>query len=1311
VPAPACDRSDSVPTPLRVNLLGQFSVSLGDEVAGPWPRPTAKRLFELVLISAGLRVLKEAAREKLFPNRGATEGTNGLNQALSMARSTLSALGQPGRDILKADRSVIWVNPAVPLAVDLDLHREMLRRAMGVEPGLKRDHELVLALANEGLLVDDEPSAEWLVRPREQLEWERQEARLTLARDRARGYGRAQSEAVMQAWDVCLAHDPGSEEAASALIRLYGAQKRYLLVEATYERCRGYLEEVGLRASPALEEAYLTTAVQTHADRQAGGHMPAAALSPIRDERRIVSVVFVEVKGPAGTSQRLSAEEVRDVVGGVLADVVAEVEGLGGTVTSVSGAGLVAVFGAPISHEDDPERALRAALRAVDTTRGASQGDAFVRAGIETGPAVLGHIGGASTAHYGPLGDVVGTAAALQSVARPGSVLVGPATRSVTEAIFEWGQTEAVTTRPGVEPLVASYLERPKDRPVGQPGRHLRTSGARLVGRRTELGLSREVLRSATGGDGAVMLVTGEPGLGKTRLVSEFRKMFMTWVGASSGRLPLWLEGRAASYAAATPYGLYRQLLSAWVGVAPEQHEMAQYQALEQAVKAIFGRQRGDVELELISLVMGLGPVGAGGSLARLPPERLQRATFDAFRSVISKLVQNGPTVLVLEDLHWADPTSLRLTEELASVTAEGSLLIVLTCRPEPDPGVATLESAVSANRALRFHRLVLAPLTQTAERQLARSLLDESASEEVVDVVCRGADGNPLFLEERLSSLLDSGAVARNQSGWTVDRRVPQELPEVVERLVRSRVDRLRPAPREALVAAAVLGPEFPISALAAVADLDTPIDDAAKELCADGLLVEVGDQPEPAYRFRHALIMEATYQGLLRDDRKRLHARAAWGLEHSAAGRLEEAAGLLGHHYAMAGQPERAAHYLEMAADRAAAAFANDEAVASYRWELELGEQFGAAPTAVASTRRKLSEVYARLGRYDDARALLQEAITEVPEENAVLAARCYCQLAALDSGTHRQEGALVALEAAERALERSGDKASDDWVDAWLDVQSELVWLYYWSQKPDLGGAVVARARPVMEAMGSARQKAQFYNLVALQRFSANNHVVDDSILADFRAERAAVVEGGLMNERYSTWFCLGFALLWYGDLDQAQAELEGSLGIARRVGDRTLEVRTLTYLLLTRLRQHDVPSAKELAPQLEELARGLGFDEYVAQAKAVSAWAAWKEGSLADAEHLAEEALDQWERSTFYPVHWPGLWPLVAVRLGDGRVAEAIDAARQLVQPRNMRIIPLEPLLLAAIKAWEENDKRLAATHLSEALIEAEHLRYA
>ena len=231
-----------------------------------------------------------------------------------------------------------------------------------------------------------------------------------------------------------------------------------------------------------------------------------------------------------------------------------------------------------------------------------------------------------------------------------------------------------------------------KPRSEAEAGRRRLAARATLVGRHAERAVLTEAVRDAVAGKGGAVVLTGEPGIGKTRLVGECRKFFMGWVGAASGRLPLWLEGRCASYASSTPYGAYQQLLCRFIGAPLEAGEAVLRPALGSAVRAVLGKDS-DL-LPVLAHMMGMPPGPDGAHLGRMGPAELQHVTFAAVRSLLAKLVSHGPTVLALEDLHWSDPTSLRLTAELASLASSGPLLLVVTRRPEPDPGVGELEAA-----------------------------------------------------------------------------------------------------------------------------------------------------------------------------------------------------------------------------------------------------------------------------------------------------------------------------------------------------------------------------------------------------------------------------------------------------------------------------------------------------------------------------------------------------------------------------------------------------------------------------------------
>jgi class 3 adenylate cyclase len=463
-------------TGVVVRMLGPFSVSAHGRTAGPWPRPSARRLCALVLVSPGRRVSRDLACEELFPGLDPHAAARALSKALSMARAALAPLGEAGASLLHADLTHIWA--AAEAEIDAEVQLIALREALRMGPGERRGDALIAALADEGELLADEPYADWAIRPREHLESLRQDARLALARDRARGAGRSSPDAVAEAWLSAFEHDPACEEAAGALVRRYLEQGRRELAARTYERCAAALEELGLRTSPSLDELY-TAVTQVaspaieHAAAAVGREQPRREepreepREELREELRPVSVLFAELTTGARLASKLDPETLRSVVGRSLAAVIAEVEALGGRVTSVSGRGLQAVFGAPEAHEDDPERAVRAAYRALAAVAAIADGEApeeaALRIGVETGLAVVGPIGAGGKVEYGALGEVTGIAAALQSLARPGAALVGPATRAVTGHLFSWG-AEVELPGAGNRPLVAAYLERPRAR-------------------------------------------------------------------------------------------------------------------------------------------------------------------------------------------------------------------------------------------------------------------------------------------------------------------------------------------------------------------------------------------------------------------------------------------------------------------------------------------------------------------------------------------------------------------------------------------------------------------------------------------------------------------------------------------------------------------------------------------------------------------------------------------------------------------------------------------------------------------------------
>jgi class 3 adenylate cyclase/tetratricopeptide (TPR) repeat protein len=1306
-------RDAAVEQTVRVRLLGQFAITSRGRTTGAWPRPSARRLCELVLVSPGRRVSRDLACDELFSRLEPRTAARSLSKALSMARGVLAELGEPGATLLAADLTHIWASSAVE--VDAETHAAALRAALAVPPGLDRDDLLSAELAQDGELLADEPYADWAARPRERLEALRQEARLALARDRAMGSGRSGADNVMSAWQSCLDHDPACEEAAGAMVRGYIARGRPELAARVFERCRAALEELGLRISPSLERVYAAPVLPA-----ATPVPPVAAPPPIpREERRPVSVLFAEVAAPAGLAGSLGLETLREIVGGSLAAVIAEVEALGGTVISVSGRGLQAMFGAPGAHEDDPERAVRAAFRALTATAAAADGGTALRIGVETGPAVVGPIGGGAKFEYGAFGDVVSVAATLQSAARPGSVLVGPATRAATGHLFTWGAGEEVALGGNTRPLVASYLEAPRAR-VAE--RRPRLGGrAPLVGRDEQMRMLDTALRDTVGGHGRVVLLTGEPGLGKTRLVQECRKRFIAWVGAGSGRLPLWLEGRCASYASATPYSLYRQLVASWVGVAPDQPEARLRPALETSLTHLMGNANLLVPL---ARMMGMthspahrdahpsartahGASGVQGG--KIAPEELHRMTFAAIRSVVSRFAAVGPTVLVLEDLHWADPTSLKLTRELAELAAGRPLLVLATSRPGAGPEVTSLA------RLPQTREVTLRPLGDDAAAALARSLIGQVSGPEVLTAVLASAEGNPLFLEERLSSLIETGTLVRERGTWWLSDAPGPELPQVLERLVRSRADRLSPAAQEAIRAASVLGFEFTAPLLAAMLGT-TPaaLGPVLDELTGSDLVHP--DPPSAAqagaargFLFRHALIHEATYLGLLRAERRDLHARAAAAVEAGSSACLPDVAAVLGRHYAAAEDAARAVRYLELAGDHATDAFANDEAVSSFRAALAVANRAvasGGEDMAVAAVRlnAKQANVLWRVARRDEARTALHEALRLAGRVDPLQRAHLYTRLGRLELTELEFDAAVAALDASEALLGDDPGNADDATADQWLEIMIDgRADVHLMRLEPDAALAMLEKAKPVLEARGTPARRTIFYRQFTLQRLLRNRFRVDESDITRLRKSVEIAAHTGEEKDLGYAIDFLGWAHFLRGDLAEARQHLEQALAMAERIGEGHLRVVSLLALALTALRQHDTATVRALLPRADTAAAHP--HSRVAGPKACYAWLAWQDGHPDEVIRLAAEidALDLTTIGSGARYRWAYLFPLIAARLASGGVAEAVAAARQILDPKQ-QLLPddLMATLDAACAAWDAGDSAEASRQLAAAL---------
>lgn len=714
----------------------------------------------------------------------------------------------------------------------------------------------------------------------------------------------------------------------------------------------------------------------------------------IREERKVVTAMFADLVGSTSLAERLDPEDFKLVVNDAVTRIIAAVDAFGGTVKDLAGDGVLALFGAPRAHEDDPERAVRAAMQAteelgvyaLEVERAFGIAEFGVRVGVETGMVVVGALGAGSRVEYAAMGDTVNTAARLQAKADPGTVLVGEETQRRIVPLFDWSEARSFELGGKSRPVTAYTVTGVR---AASGSRRVALAQAPLVGREHELARALDDVDAALAGSGRIVFVTGEPGIGKTRLLAELRQ-HVERADAGHGSIR-WIEGRCVSYGESMPYWPFRDLLRSWLGVLADEPELRVRVALRRNLDRLFG----DRVLEIypyLGAMLGLTlEQEAQERLGELSPEALQYRTFEVVRALVTRLAQDGPVAIALEDLHWADATSLQLLERLMTDCEIAALLLVLTSRPEYDHPSWRVKEAAARELPHRTREIALEALSGDAGRELLHALVGAGTlPRDVERRLLEPAEGNPFFLEELVRSFADAGALVRDGEAWRFDHAIEVEIPPTVEKVILARIDRLAAEPRAALMAASVLGRQFGLPLLEAVVGGGETVQRSLSDLQRLDLVRESRRWPEPEFRFKHALILEAAYRTLVSDERSRLHRKAADWLETHYAGREDEVAGLLAHHWLAAEDEDKAVTYLARAGDRARQEYALDEAIHRYRELLPILERRGER-REVALVLFKLALALHMSLRFGEANETYQRAFGfwEPPEASAEPAA----------------------------------------------------------------------------------------------------------------------------------------------------------------------------------------------------------------------------------------------------------------------------------------------------------------------------------
>jgi class 3 adenylate cyclase len=665
---------------------------------------------------------------------------------------------------------------------------------------------------------------------------------------------------------------------------------------------------------------------------------PVARASPTpveaEDELRPVSVLFADVVGSTPLAERLEPGDYAALMGGCVDRMCRAVEQFGGVIDAYMGDGIAAFFGFPAATEDDADRAASAALSVLDAIEEYAAevhetwelADLRVRVGVNSGQVAIGVVGVAER-HPVALGDTMNVAARLQGTAEPGTIVIGGATARKLGGRFLLAPLGHLTVRGRERPVEAWRLLRARpERPRSEP------SG--IVGRRGEQEMLHSAADALRAGKGQLVLLSGEPGIGKTRLLE--------WLRAQLGEEATWLDGRCASYGGQPLYQPLAEALHDWVGVEDVARRSATLERLGLEPDA----------LPFLATLLSAEAVRGGSNGAS---DEFGAALARAYASWLAGICREGPVVLALHDIHWADHGTLEVLASLLALLDDRPLMIAATTRSTSDARDREFRERAQRGRSDRVVELTLGPLSDDEADELLALLtpgeLEPDAKRELIGL----AEGNPLYLEHLLRSLLESGGLAPRRT-WALTVSAAQ-LPTALESLLMARIAALPRDARRVAQVAAVLGRAFAPTVLAQVSGVGD-IERRLMQLLRANVIRESRTVPNREYSFTHGLLQAAALSTLTRARRRELYRRVASAHEQAFSDSLDDHLELVAFYWARGGDLQRALGYLERAANRATSLHARTRAASLWSRAATLANRMD-DPVARDRIERQLVEL----------------------------------------------------------------------------------------------------------------------------------------------------------------------------------------------------------------------------------------------------------------------------------------------------------------------------------------------------------------
>ena len=990
-----------------------------------------------------------------------------------------------------------------------------------------------------------------------------------------------------------------------------------------------------------------------------------------KGQRREVAILFVDLSGFTTLSENTESEALFDMMQRYIRMLVDTVYRFEGTVDKLTGDGLMALFGAPISHENNAERAVRTAIsmqeemdllnKSLDRLPGQ---ELKIHIGINVGEVIVGGMGTDRMMNYTAMGDSVNIARRLEENAPPGSIWVSKNVYEQTKAYFDYAALEPVLLKGIKEPVPVYQYQAVK--PIPGNVRGLRGFKSVLVGRDAEISRLQHILdRLINKRQGGLVLIMGEAGIGKSRLTAEVK-----------ARIPSDIchcfEGRSLTYRKSIPYWIFRDLFYSCLGLTANTPSDEMALSLRRMVEEYIPRgvHRVLPYLEYL-LSLDISDPGVADMIQYMDAELLRKRIFRAVRDLFIAYSHRKSLVLIFEDLHWADESSIELLLFLLNVVRQEPILIYVISRQFEGKGIKSIQEIGKQRFSDRSLIIQLEALPPDQASQLLSSLLDShELPESFYRQIIQRSAGLPLYIEEILRMMIDKGVIYKENGTWKLKpsrEDALKEIPNTLQGLILTRYDRLSIEEKHLLASATVIGYQFQKELLSLmVGEINSQTQTAILEKFVEQAFIEVEDSKD-RYHFRHALVSDAIYSTLLERDKRRYHALAAEAIETLYQTTIDQQVEILAHHFSRSDRLDRAIHYLILAAEKAARGYANEQARQHYEqgllilpkipyrcdYAIRLHQGLGDVLVVIGEYQaardhyfqavqtilkecdnrfniekvvlsRKIATTFERQGDYEKALNNLQDALSlteNEPEFFAVERARILNDIGWIFFRRGNLEQAEDYLLKAQKSVDESRN------YDIVASISNRLGGIAYQKNQFDLTKEYVTKSLVLREKIGDTAAVARSYNNLGLLSWKQAEW---DDALEHFRRSADLQIELGDIEGMIEVDGNLGLLELDRGDTAEAHHHLAEALKNSRQIGHAHHIGFSYLYLTLYYLTVEDWDTALEYSRLTFDILKDLGVESALIELYTYTGLIWFGKGNLELAKKWAVEALSLYDK---------------------------------------------------------------------------------